>query len=88
MTDFGYLIQNFLLNNLYLQIAFTADINHTLQVLINWLKAISCQEQTYVAGCNTSQKQKGISIFKLPRAKSGTPEHTMETCEHVNFFLS
>ena len=28
-----------------------------------------------IAGCNTSGKHKGIGIFKIPKAKSGVPEH-------------
>ena len=46
----------------------------------NWLRVISCQEQInrLFAGCNTSRKHTRISIFKIPKAKSGMPEHKIE----------
>ena len=45
-----------------------------------WLRVISCQEQINrtFAGCNISRKHARISILKIPKAKSGLPDHKNE----------
>ena len=37
-----------------------------------------------IAGCNTSRKHKGISIFKIPKAKSEVPEHIKQREDLIN----
>ena len=40
------------------------------------MRVMSCQEQiNRLHGCNTSRNYTRISIFKIPKAKSGMPEH-------------
>ena len=41
----------------------------------DWLRVISCQEQSNDHGCNISQNYACIRFFKIPKAKSGIRKH-------------
>ena len=41
----------------------------------NVVSRIPPRTNCWTTGCNTSQKHKGISIFKIHKAKSGIPEY-------------
>ena len=51
----------------------TVNTVHLLYKLAQRYIMQETNQQT--AGCNTSRKHKGISIFKIPNAKSGMPEY-------------
>ena len=46
--------------------------------------------KSQTAGCNISRKDTQISVFKIPKAKSGMPEHKnrKKTYKYPYFFLS
>ena len=42
------------------------------------------RENCSIVGCSTSRKRKGISISKIPKAKSGVPEHMKWSEDLIN----
>ena len=60
----------------FLYIAKLVNSKYLLEILYKLAEShIMPGTNSYTAGCHTSRKYTRISIFKVPKAKSGMPEH-------------
>ena len=76
MIDFAYLTQNFLVMCKYANKWQTFTVHTVCIYCTNWLKVILYQEQIVrLLVVIYHENKTRISILKIPKAKSGTPEH-------------